>query len=228
MSQDQSIPRRNTVDWHMANDDHILTTMMFIPQHEVVQKYGVILPIYLTTQAMKESKAYKTYHALATGKVQPKPKYVCRSSRTKTDDVPKPSSGKRVKATAKVAKSRKKKQPAIGLDTLLDITLTEGFPMYLHRLDDEEEIPWKPSDEDDNKDDDDDQGVLDDDQGDDNDSERTVSDTKGDDFVHPKFTSHDTEEKRDEEDKDEESFDPRVQTPSHYEPLDDEANDDLP
>ncbi|GKD48226.1 hypothetical protein Tco_1277202 [Tanacetum coccineum] len=40
MSQDQSIPRRNKVDWHMANDDPILTTMRFIPQHEVVQRYG--------------------------------------------------------------------------------------------------------------------------------------------------------------------------------------------
>ncbi|GJZ34276.1 hypothetical protein Tco_0580093 [Tanacetum coccineum] len=38
MSQDQSIPRRNKVDWHVANDDPILTTMRFIPQHEVVQK----------------------------------------------------------------------------------------------------------------------------------------------------------------------------------------------
>ncbi|GJR50521.1 hypothetical protein Tco_1401042 [Tanacetum coccineum] len=36
MSQDQSITRRNKVDWHMANDDPILTTMRFIPQHEVV------------------------------------------------------------------------------------------------------------------------------------------------------------------------------------------------
>ncbi|GJR46842.1 hypothetical protein Tco_1314945 [Tanacetum coccineum] len=40
MSKDQSIPRRNKVDWHMANDDPILTTMRFIPKHETVQKYG--------------------------------------------------------------------------------------------------------------------------------------------------------------------------------------------
>ncbi|GKA64530.1 hypothetical protein Tco_0764237 [Tanacetum coccineum] len=222
MSQDQSILRRNKVDWHMANDDPILTTMRFIPQHEVVQKYGAILPDYLTTQAMKESEAYKTYHALATGKVQPKPKYVRRSSRTKTDDVPKPSSGKRVKATAKVAN---------GSSAHEGTGVKPGVPdVPTYRSDDEEEIPWKSSDEDDNddnEDDDDDQGVPDDDQGDDNDSKRTVSDTKGDDFVHPKFTSHDTEERHDEEDKDEESFDPRVQTPSHYEPSDDEANDDL-
>ncbi|GKD23932.1 hypothetical protein Tco_1225635 [Tanacetum coccineum] len=250
MSQDQSIPRRNKVDWHMDNDDPILTTMRFIPQHEVVQKYGAILLDYLTTQAMKESESYKTYYALITGKVQPKPKYVRRSSRTKIDDVPKPSSGKRVKATTKVAKSRKKKQPAIRLDTLSDIALTETEQLKLAtkrsltqtNISQPNEFgahkgTGKSSDEDDNddnEDDDDDQGVLDDDQGvpdddqgDDNDSERTVSDTKGDDFVHPKFTSHDTEERHDEEDKDEESFDPRVQTPSHYKPSNDEANDDL-
>ncbi|GKE56461.1 hypothetical protein Tco_1495646, partial [Tanacetum coccineum] len=45
-----------------------LTTMRFIPQHEVVQRYGGILPDYLTNPAMKESEAYKTYHDLATGK----------------------------------------------------------------------------------------------------------------------------------------------------------------
>ncbi|GJZ86340.1 hypothetical protein Tco_0657950 [Tanacetum coccineum] len=115
MSQDQSIPRRHKVDWHMANDDPILPTMRFIPQHEVVQRYGVILLDYLTNPIMKESEAYKTYHDLATRKVQPKPKYVHRSSRTKTDEAPKPSSGKRLKAMAKVAKSREKKQPAHGL-----------------------------------------------------------------------------------------------------------------
>ncbi|GJT48185.1 hypothetical protein Tco_0974342 [Tanacetum coccineum] len=60
MSQDQSIPRRNKVDWHMANVDLILTTMRFIPQHEVVQRYGAIRPDYLTNPAMKESEAYKS------------------------------------------------------------------------------------------------------------------------------------------------------------------------
>ncbi|GKG30274.1 hypothetical protein Tco_0420172 [Tanacetum coccineum] len=111
MSQDQSIPRKNKVDWHMANDDPILTTIRFIPQHEVVQKYGVILPDNLTTPAMKESEAYKTYYAFATGKAIPKPKYVCRTTKEKTVPAPKASSSKRIKSTAKVTKSRKK-QPA--------------------------------------------------------------------------------------------------------------------
>nr|GEV69867.1 hypothetical protein [Tanacetum cinerariifolium] len=66
----------------------------------------------------------------------------------------------------------------------------------------------------DNQDDDDD-----DDQDDDND-EQTDSDNDDDDFVHPKFSTHD------EEDKDEESFDHIVQTPSQVENTDNEDNDE--
>ncbi|GJY00598.1 hypothetical protein Tco_0357616 [Tanacetum coccineum] len=51
--------------------------------------------------------------------------------KTKSDEAPKPSSGKRVKAMAKVAKSGKKKQPALGLETLSDIALTEAEQMKL-------------------------------------------------------------------------------------------------
>nr|GEV42331.1 hypothetical protein [Tanacetum cinerariifolium] len=86
---------------------------------------------YLTTQAMKESEAYKTYHDLATGKVQPKPKYVHRSSRSKTEQEPKPFPGKSVKATAKVAKLGKKNQPALGLETLTEVALTYAEQLKL-------------------------------------------------------------------------------------------------
>ncbi|GJV49640.1 retrovirus-related pol polyprotein from transposon TNT 1-94 [Tanacetum coccineum] len=220
MSHDQSIPRRNKVDWHISNDDPILTTMRFIPQHEVVQRYGAILPDYLTNPAMKESKAYKTYHDLATGKV---------------------------------AKSREKKQPTIDLETLSDIALTEAEQMKLaikrsktqlhssqhsgsdaHKgtgvspgvpdaptyQSDEEEISWKSS----NKDDDDEVNVSE--HEDDDDDERTEFDNDGDDFVHPKFSTHDDEAKHDEEVNEEDSFDPRVQTPSHVESTDGEDSND--
>ncbi|GJV60317.1 retrovirus-related pol polyprotein from transposon TNT 1-94 [Tanacetum coccineum] len=101
------------------------------------KRYESHHPDYLTNPAMKESEAYKTYHDLATGKVQPKPKYVRRSSRTKTDEAPKPSAGKRVKATAKVAKSGKKKQPSPRLEALYNtscfrvIDVVNKFTMYL-------------------------------------------------------------------------------------------------
>ncbi|GJY16343.1 hypothetical protein Tco_0386765, partial [Tanacetum coccineum] len=80
---------------------------------------------------MKESKAYKIYYDFATGKVIPKPKYVRRSTREKTDQAPKDSPGKRLKATAKVAKSGKKKLPAQGLETLSEIALYKADQMKL-------------------------------------------------------------------------------------------------
>ncbi|GKF37600.1 hypothetical protein Tco_0114358, partial [Tanacetum coccineum] len=49
---------------------------------------------------------------------------------------------------------------------------------------------------------------------------QTDSNNDGDDFVHPKFSTHD------EEDKEEDSFDPRVQRPSHVESTDDEDSDE--
>ncbi|GJX16355.1 hypothetical protein Tco_0217187 [Tanacetum coccineum] len=221
MSQDQSIPRRNKVDWHMANDDPILTTMRFIPQHEVVQGYGAIIPDYLTNPAMKVSEDYKTYDNLATGKVQPKPKYVSRSSRSKTEQVPNPSPGKRVKATTKVAKSGKKKQPALGLETLSEVALTEAEQLKLATkrsliqthilqasgLDDDDEVNVSEHEDED-------------------DDERTDSDNDGDEFVHPKFTTHDDEARQEAEVNKEDSFVPRVRTPSRAESTDDEGNDD--
>ncbi|GJT98692.1 hypothetical protein Tco_1094210 [Tanacetum coccineum] len=243
MSQDQSIPIRNKVDWHMAKDDPVLTIMRFIPQHEVVQKYGVILPDYLTNQAIKESEAYKTYYDLATEKVAPKPKYVRRSTRIKTDQAPQDAPGKRLKATAKVAKSRKKRQPAQGLETLSELALSEAEQMKIaiersktqfHSSHascssaDEGTVSISKDNDDDANDQDDDVQEYDgqDDEGQDDVNEETASDNDGDDFVHPKFSTHDQEERHDEEDKQEEGSDLRVQTPSHYESTDDEESDE--
>ncbi|GJX51898.1 hypothetical protein Tco_0280267 [Tanacetum coccineum] len=206
-------------------------------QHEVVQRYGAILLDYLTNPEMKESEAYKTYHDLATGKVQPKPKYVRRSSRTNTDEAPKPSFSKRVKATAKVAKSGKKKQPALGLETLFDIALTEAKQMKLAIKKSKTQLhssqpsssgahegtgvspgvpdaPTYQSNDDEiscklsDEDDDDEVNVSE--YEDDDDDEGTESDDDGDDFVHPKFSTHDDEAKQDEEVNEEDSFDPRA------------------
>ncbi|GJW17934.1 hypothetical protein Tco_0025370, partial [Tanacetum coccineum] len=201
MSQDQSYPRRNKVDWHMASDDPILTTMRFTPQHEVVQKYGAILLNNITTQAMKESKAYKTYYAFATGKEITKPKYVRRPTKEKNEQAPKASSGKRIKATAKVARSGKKKQSAKGLKTLSEIAFSQPNGLGTHKgigvkpgvLDvptykfDDEQISWKSNDEED-----DDDVVMSDDADD--------NDDQNDDNAY-------NEKRQDGEDKEEEWFD---------------------
>ncbi|GJV09774.1 retrovirus-related pol polyprotein from transposon TNT 1-94 [Tanacetum coccineum] len=63
------------------------------------------------------------------------------------------------------------------------------------------------------------------DHDDDDDDERTESNNDGEDFVHPKFLTHD-DEARQEEVNEEDSFDPRVQTPSHVESTDDEDDNE--
>ncbi|GKA58848.1 hypothetical protein Tco_0758161 [Tanacetum coccineum] len=205
MSKNQSIPRRNKVDWHMAKDDPTLTTMTFIPKHETVQKYDAILPDTLTNQALKESDTCKNYHDFATGKVIPKPKYVRRSTREKTNQAPKASPSKRLKATAKVAKSGKKKLLAQGLKTLSEIALSEADQMKLITKRSKTQFHssyasglGKSSDEDDDDEvsmskDNDDNADNEDDDDQDEDNEQTESDNDGDDFVHPKFSTHDEE-----------------------------------
>ncbi|GJR96773.1 hypothetical protein Tco_0268947 [Tanacetum coccineum] len=81
---------------------------------------------------------------------------------------------------------------------------------------DDEQISWKLSEEEDN----DEENVSE--HEDDNDDERTKSENDGDDFVHPKFSTHNDEAMQDEEVNEEDSFDPRVQTPSHVESTDDD------
>ncbi|GKC20093.1 hypothetical protein Tco_1022243 [Tanacetum coccineum] len=191
---------------------------------------------------MNESEAYKTYYDLATGKVAPKAKYVWRSTREKNEQAPKASPGKRLKATAKVTKSGKKKLPSQILETLPEIALSEaeqmkivtkrsktqfysshasgssenegtgvspGVPDVPTYGSEDEQISWKSSDKDDDDEvsmskDDDDNADNQDDDGQDDENEQTESDNDGDDFVHPKFSTHDEEERQHEEDKEEE------------------------
>ncbi|GJT78958.1 hypothetical protein Tco_1045683 [Tanacetum coccineum] len=250
MSQDQSIPRRNKVDWHMANDDPILTTMRFIPQHEVVQKYGAILPDYLITPAMKESEAFKTYYAFATGKATPKPKYVRRTSKDKTEQAPKASTGKRLKAAAKGAKSGKRRQPAQGLETLSEIALTKAEQLRIVTKQSliqthsshasgsgvhegtgvtpgVPDVPTYESNDEEiswktSSDDDDDNEGDDDTANDDHDDADNQSERTESDNEGNAFV-HPKFTTHDEE----ESSDPRVHTPSQSEPSDTEANVDV-
>ncbi|GJW27813.1 hypothetical protein Tco_0044688 [Tanacetum coccineum] len=102
--------------------------------------------------------------------------------------------------------------------------VTPGVPDVPSYDSEAEQISWKSSDEEDDdevnmgNDNDDDADNQDDEEQDDV-NEQTDSDNDGDDFVHPKLSTHD------EEDKEEEDSDPRVHTPSNYESTDDEASD---
>nr|GEX32768.1 hypothetical protein [Tanacetum cinerariifolium] len=180
MAKDKSIPKRNKMFWHFARDESMFTIIKVISKHQDTHVYGALLPQHLTNQAMLDSKAYKTYHAYATG----------------------------------------------GSSADEGTGVSPGVPDAPTYDFDDEQICWKLSDnEDDDADDDDDDdsdSQGNDDQDDDN--EQTMSDNDGDDFLHPKLSAFDEEERYDEE---EEDSDLRVQTPSHFESTGDEACDDL-
>nr|GFB72668.1 hypothetical protein [Tanacetum cinerariifolium] len=81
MTRKPSIPRGNRVNWHYVRDDVLFTMIKVVSRHQTTQQYGVILPIELTNDDIRNSKAYKEYYALATGEAAPKPK-------TRVPDVP--------------------------------------------------------------------------------------------------------------------------------------------
>ncbi|GJS39398.1 hypothetical protein Tco_0564441 [Tanacetum coccineum] len=225
MSKDQSIPKRNKVNWHFARDDYMFTTIKVVSRHEDTQLYGAILPNELTNEAIKDSESYKEYYAIASGAEPPKKKASVKKKQARSNKAPKAPQvalieDEQMRIVTKRSLTQFHSSYASGSGA------NEGTSVKLGVLDvpeygfNDEQISWKSSsDEDDDaqsKNDDDD----DDADNQDNDNEQTDSDNDGDDFVHPKFYIHD------EEDKEEDSFDPRVQTPSHYESTDDEESDE--
>nr|GEW98414.1 copia protein [Tanacetum cinerariifolium] len=67
-----SLNDRNKIRMHTSKDDYLISTLRFISAKESTQIYGAILPKCLTSPAMKESKAYKSYLSYAIGAVPPK------------------------------------------------------------------------------------------------------------------------------------------------------------
>nr|GEY73999.1 uncharacterized mitochondrial protein AtMg00810-like [Tanacetum cinerariifolium] len=62
-------------------DDVLFSTIKVVSRHQTTQQYGVILPIELTTDDIRDSKAYKEYYACATGEAAPKPKASARKKK---------------------------------------------------------------------------------------------------------------------------------------------------
>nr|GEX36222.1 hypothetical protein [Tanacetum cinerariifolium] len=58
----------------VKRDDVLFSTIKVVSRHQTTQQYGVILPIELTTDDIRNSKAYMEYYACATGEAAPKPK----------------------------------------------------------------------------------------------------------------------------------------------------------
>nr|GEV52351.1 hypothetical protein [Tanacetum cinerariifolium] len=84
--QDKTLSWRNKIGMHTSKDDYLISTLRFVCANESTHIYGAILPESLTSPAMKESKAYKTYLGYATGAVPAKiARKIKKSSPSKKD-----------------------------------------------------------------------------------------------------------------------------------------------
>nr|GFA47394.1 hypothetical protein [Tanacetum cinerariifolium] len=142
MSKDPSIPRRNNIKWHYVRDDSIFSTIKVVSRHQNTQQYGAMLPIELTNDKIRNTKAYKEYYALATGEVVPKPKASARRKRSGSDTSITPPTATTtptttVAVTPKLTATAKGKQPAKAKSLsdaseiqMKELVLNQGFRMY--------------------------------------------------------------------------------------------------
>ncbi|GKE66510.1 hypothetical protein Tco_1520671, partial [Tanacetum coccineum] len=249
------IRRRNKVNWHYARDDPMFTTINVISSNEDTQLYGTILPAELTNEDIHNSESYKEYYAIASGKIPPKTK----ASKKKADS---DATTKKGKKTGK-GKQKAKKLETISETILTEAEklkiITKRSRKETHSshasmsgvdegtsvspgvldapdYDSDDDISWKPSEDDqdgdknnddENAQDDEDDDKNDDDENaqDDDDEAQSESEDDGDDFIHPMLTTHNDETTHEEETDEDDTFNPIVHTPSHVSSLDDEDSD---
>ncbi|GKB82791.1 hypothetical protein Tco_0949686 [Tanacetum coccineum] len=228
ITKDKSILMRNIIFMHTARDDSILGTMRFVSKFEDFQIYGAVLPNRMTNQHIRDSAAYMTYLAYATGAASPKMKRKLK----------KPSSLSKKRTLVTVEEEEPKPAKKLYLlrnllqkdsllvfesETLLEAQLEKALKRSkrettIHQaggssegVDSESEVPNEPKASMNHMGDGGEEDV-DDQQGDD---ERTESDDEPTEADNPK-TSDDEEEIQDDE---------FVHTPKDYVPTDDESND---
>nr|GFA64615.1 hypothetical protein [Tanacetum cinerariifolium] len=119
MTKKPSILRRNNVNWHYVRDDILFSTIKVVSRHQNTKQYGAILPIELTNEDIRNTKAYKEYYACATGEAAPKPKATGRkkkggsaSSTTPPSPIATPTPPTTVVAAPRLSTAAKGKQPA--------------------------------------------------------------------------------------------------------------------
>ncbi|GJS07799.1 hypothetical protein Tco_0364595 [Tanacetum coccineum] len=182
MTKDQSIPRRNSVNWHYARDDYMFTMI-------------------------KEPYLQKMQVESNTSKNPPTAKGKILKTSVKAD---KPAKKKQPAKTSK-AKGADEGTGSIpeAPDVPTYDSDDEQISWKSSEEDNEDEVNDDDNDDDVDKDmNDDDADNQDDanqDDDDDDDDEQTDSDNDGDDFVHPKLSTHDDEARKDNEVNEEES-----------------------
>nr|GFC49913.1 hypothetical protein [Tanacetum cinerariifolium] len=115
MTRKPSISRRNRINWHYVRDDALFSTIKVVSRHQTTQQYGAILPIELTTAEIRNSKAYKEYHACAMGEAAPKPKASARKKKgdsASSTTPPTPTPTTTVESALWLSANAKGKQPS--------------------------------------------------------------------------------------------------------------------
>nr|GEX53174.1 hypothetical protein [Tanacetum cinerariifolium] len=116
-------------------DDILFSTIKVVSRHQNTQQYGAILPIELTTEDIRNTKAYKEYYACTTGEAAPKPKVSARrkrggsaSSTTPPTPIDNPTPITTVVAAPRLTAAAKGKQPARATSPAdpLDVERTEA------------------------------------------------------------------------------------------------------
>nr|GFA30874.1 hypothetical protein [Tanacetum cinerariifolium] len=111
MTRKPSIPRRNRINWHYVRDDVLFSPIKVVSRHQTTQQYGAILPIELTTDDIRNSKAYKEYYVCATGEAVPKPKASARKKKGgSASSSPPPTLIATLKPTATVVAVKRSRQ----------------------------------------------------------------------------------------------------------------------
>nr|GFA94895.1 hypothetical protein [Tanacetum cinerariifolium] len=146
-----SILRRNKVNWHYVRDDIMFLTIKVVSRHQNTQQYGALLPIELTNDKIRNTKAYKEYYACATGELALKPKASARRKMNGLDTSITPPTAITTPITTVVAASRvtaavKGKQPAKAKNE--GTSSKPGVP-DVPSDDSKEEISWNSSDDED-------------------------------------------------------------------------------
>nr|GFD06952.1 hypothetical protein [Tanacetum cinerariifolium] len=118
------------------------------------QQYGAILPIELTTDEIRNSKAYKEYYACAMGEAAPKPKASARKKKGKSASSttpPTPTPTTTVESALRLSATAKGKQPSRATTPTepTDVERTEAQQLKCPSDDSEEELSWKSFDDED-------------------------------------------------------------------------------
>nr|GFB50981.1 hypothetical protein [Tanacetum cinerariifolium] len=141
-------------------DDMIFSTIKVVSRHQNTQQYGAMLPIELTNDEIRNTKAYKEYYACATGEATPKPKASVRRKRNGSDTSKTPPAAittptTTVVVTPRLTAAAKGKQPAKAKSPSDPSELARTEAQQLKIVldvpsdDSEEEISWNSSDDED-------------------------------------------------------------------------------